>query len=114
MSEYYQDAKIIGEYEQKFYDMVTETYEMLKELDTVTSDEEFWNIFEVIEAAYLEFESTKKIYFDLLTRDGGSAEGCSLLDEFSHGIYCIDEKYDTIKDTIKEINDFRNGAAMLA
>jgi hypothetical protein len=100
---------LIGDYEAKFINMVMETYDMLKELDEVKSDEEFWNVCEVIEAAYLEFESVKKNYFELLTRDGGSADGCSLIHEFENGIYCLNEKYSAIKDII----EFSHAAAML-
>ena len=84
-----------------------ETYDMLEDLDKVKSDEEFWNIFEVIEAAYLEFNSIKKNYFELLTKDGGSVEGCSLLHEIEYGVHCLDVKYYAIEDTVKEISDFR-------
>lgn len=85
-----------------------ETYNMLEDLDKVKNDEEFWNVFEVIEAAYLEFNSAKKNYFELLTKDGGSVEGCSLLEEFENGVYSLDEKYYAIEDTVKDISDFRS------
>ena len=104
----YQDAKLLAEYENRFIHMVMETYNMLEDLDKVKNDEEFWNVFEVIEAAYLEFNSAKKNYFELLTKDGGSVEGCSLLDEFENGVYSLDEKYYAIEDTVKEISDFRS------
>ena len=104
----YQEAKLLAEYENRFIHMVIETYDMLKQLDKVKSDKEFWNVFEVIEAAYLEFNSAKKNYFELLTKDGGSVEGCSLIDEFENGTYSLDEKYYAIEDTVKEISDFRS------
>ena len=107
MSNKNQDAALLGEYENRYIHMVMETYDMLEELDTVKNDAEFWNIFEVIEAAYLEFNSVKKNYFDLLTKDGGSVEGCSLLYEIENGMYCLDVKYYAIEDTVKELSDFR-------
>lgn len=108
MSNDNQDAKLLAEYENRFIHMVMETYNMLEDLDKVKNDEEFWNVFEVIEAAYLEFNSAKKNYFELLTKDGGSVEGCSLLDEFENGVYSLDEKYYAIEDTVKDISDFRS------
>ena len=107
MSNNYQYAKLLGEYENRYINMVVETYDMLKDLDKVKSDEEFWNVFEVIEAAYLEFNSAKKNYFELLTKEGGSVEGCSLLHEIEYGMHCLDVKYYAIEDTVKEISDFR-------
>lgn len=108
MSNDNQDAKLLAEYENRFIHMVMETYNMLEDLDKVKNDEEFWNVFEVIEAAYLEFNSAKKNYFELLTKDGGSVEGCSLLEEFENGVYSLDEKYYAIEDTVKDISDFRS------
>jgi hypothetical protein len=108
MSNDYQVAELLGEYENRFINMVVETYNMLEDLDKVKNDEEFWNVFEVIEAAYLEFNSAKKNYFELLTKDGGSVEGCSLIHEFENGMQCLDEKYYAIEDTVKEISDFRS------
>ena len=71
---------------------------MLKELDEAKSDEEFWNLCEVIEAAYLEFDSAKRNYFELLTKEGITVEGCILIDEFENG---LTEKYSAIKDVIE-------------
>jgi hypothetical protein len=84
---------LLGEYENKFTKGVLDTYYMLCELEDVRTDEQFWKVFGRIEAAYNECEIAKKNYFELLTRDGGTAEGCSLLYEFHEGMYCLDEKY---------------------
>jgi len=89
---------LIGDYEARFINMVMETYDMLKELDEVKSDEEFWSVCEVIEAAYLEFDSAKRNYFELLTKEDITVEGCILIDEFENG---LTEKYSAIKDVIE-------------
>jgi len=95
-----QDAMLLGEYEHKFIDMVIKTYDIIEELDRAR-DEEFWVLFDLLEAAYFEIEATKNNYYDLLTRDGGTAHGCSLNYEFDYGVYCLDEKYAAIKDKVK-------------
>ena len=89
--------KLIGDYEKKFIDGVIDTYYMLCDLDDVSSDEQFWKLFNAIEASYNEYETAKKNYFELLTRDGGTAKGCSLLYEINEGIYCLDQKIDEIE-----------------
>ena len=92
---------LIGGYEKIFVNRVLKTYHMLKELDDVKNEEEFYELFYRIEEAYLEIESAKKKYYDLLIRDGGTAYGCSLQHEFEYGVDCIDEKYNAIKDTVR-------------
>ena len=89
--------KLIGDYEKKFVDGVMDTYYMLCDLEDVSSDEQFWKLFSAIEASYNECETAKKNYFELLTKDGGTAEGCSLLYEIHEGMYCLDEKINEIE-----------------
>lgn len=95
-----EDSKLLVEYEQKFIDMVIKTYDIVHELDKAR-DEEFWILFDILEAAYFEIENTKKKYYAILTKDGQSAKGCSLEHEYNYGIYCIDEKYSVIKDKVE-------------
>ena len=99
----YQDAKLLGEYEQKFFDMVIKTYDMLEQLDEAR-DEEFWRVFDILEAAYFEIKTAEESYFELLTREGETAHGCSLHHEFDYGIYRLDEKYAAIKDKVKRFS----------
>ena len=99
-NDHYTETLIAG-YEQIFINRVLKTYPMLKELDEVKNDEEFYELFYRIEEAYLEIESVKKKYYDLLTRDGGTAYGCSLQHEFEYGVDCIQEKYNAMEDTVK-------------
>ena len=87
----------IYQYEKKFIDGVMHTYYLLCDLEDVKTDEQFWKLFDDIEASYNEFEAAKKSYFELLTRDGGTADDCSLLYELHEGIYCLDEKVEDIE-----------------
>lgn len=98
---------LIAHYEQKFIDMVKDTYVILKKLDEVKNDEEFWSVFEVIEKSYIEFEKAKDNYYNLLRSDGGTAHGCSLNYEFEYGVDFLEDKYYAIKDTVNEIRVFR-------
>jgi hypothetical protein len=98
-----EDAKLLGEYEQKFFDMVIKTYNMLEELDEAR-DEEFWRVFDLLEAAYFEIKTAEESYFELLTRDGETAHGCSLHHELEYGIYRLDEKYAAIQDKVKRFS----------
>jgi hypothetical protein len=98
-----EDAKLLCEYEQKFFDMIVKTYDMLEQLDEAR-DEEFWRVFDLIEAAYFEIKTAEKNYFEILTREGGTANGCSLHHELEHGLYCLDEKYAAIEDKVKRFS----------
>jgi hypothetical protein len=97
----------IHQHEKKFIDGVMHTYYLLCDLEDVKTDEQFWKLFDDIEASYNEFETAKKNYFELLTKDGGTAEGCSLLYELHEGIYCLDEK-------VEEIESFLTAARTVA
>lgn len=97
----------IYNYEKKFVDGVMHTYYLLCDLEDVKTDEQFWKLFDDIEASYNEFETAKKNYFELLTKDGGTVEGCSLLYELNEGMYCLDEK-------VYEIEDFLTAARKVA
>ena len=94
---------LIGGYEQMFIKLVLNTYPMLKDLDTVKNDEEFYELFSRIEDAYIDIESVKEKYYDLLTRDGGNAKHCSLHHEMEQGFDFLWEKYNAIKDIIQAI-----------
>jgi hypothetical protein len=97
----------IYNYEKKFIDGVMHTYYLLCDLEDVKTDEQFWKLFDDIEASYNEFETAKKNYFELLTKNGGTVEGCSLLYELHEGMYCLDEK-------VYEIEDFLIAARKVA
>jgi hypothetical protein len=103
MSTINEDTKLLAQYEAKFVDMVIRTYDIVNELDRAR-DEEFWILFDFLEAAYIKIENTKDKYYAILTKDGQSAKGCSLEDEFNYGIYGIDEKYSAIKDKVKRFS----------
>ena len=71
----------------KFIDLVNKTYDMLNANEKPH-----------IKQAYLEIESVKNQYYNLLTKDGGTAHGCYLNYEFEYGLYCLEDKYLAIKD----------------
>jgi len=98
-----EDAKLLCEYENKFFDMIIKTYEMLGQLDEAR-DEEFWRVFDLIEAAYFEIKTAQKNYFEILLKNGGTVKGCALIHEFEHGVYCFDEKYNAIEDKVKRFS----------
>jgi hypothetical protein len=43
-----------------------------------------------------------KNYFDLLKKIGGTVKDSSLVYEFEHGLYCLDEKYRAIVDIVEQ------------
>jgi hypothetical protein len=98
-----EDAKLLSKYENKFFDMIIKTYDMLEQLDEVR-DEEFWRVFDLIEAAYFEIKTALKNYFEILIKNGGTVKGCALVHEFEHGVYCFDEKYTAIEDKVKRFS----------
>jgi len=98
----------IANYETKFISSTLETYEMLKKLDEVQNDAEFWKVFGNIKAGFEELEDAMKNYFEELKKDGGDTENCSLADELDYGIYDLDDKYWAIRDKIEEISEIPN------
>lgn len=98
-----EDAKLLSKYEDKFFDTIIKTYDMLGQLDEVR-DEEFWRVFDLIEAAYFEIKTAQKNYFEILLKNGGTVKGCALVHELEHGVYCFDEKYNAIEDKVKRFS----------
>lgn len=98
-----EDAKLLSKYEDKFFDTIIKTYDMLGQLDDVR-DEEFWRVFDLIEAAYFEIKTAQKNYFEILLKNGGTVKGCALVHELEHGVYCFDEKYNAIEDKVKRFS----------
>jgi len=94
----------ISEYEAKFIQGVLDTYEMLKTLDDVKNDDDFWKVFGDIKACFNELEAAATTYYAELKKDGGDTENCSLSYEFNNGIYNLYDKYWTIVDTIAQIS----------
>jgi hypothetical protein len=90
----------ISEYEAKFIKGVNQTYEMLKELDDVTNDDDFWKMFGNINTGFAEIENARRGYYTIL---GGDTENCSLTHELNNGLYCLDEKYLAILEHISEV-----------
>jgi hypothetical protein len=93
----------IANYETKFISGVLETYEMLKELDEVQNDAEFWKVFGNIKAGFHELDDAVKNYYAELRKYGGDTKNCSLAYELNYGIYDLDDKYWAIRDKIAEI-----------
>jgi len=93
---------LIGGYEKITIDGINKTYDMLEELDKVKNDEEFWEIFNRIEASYRDIEESMTNYFDLIKRTGGNPKNCSLVHELEHGLYCLDEKYRAITYIVEQ------------
>ena len=98
----------IANYEAKFISSTLETYEMLKKLDEVQNDAEFWKVFGNIKAGFEELEDAMKNYFEEVKKDGGDTDNCSLADELDYGIYDLDDKYWAIRDKIEEISEIPN------
>jgi hypothetical protein len=93
----------IANYETKFISGVLGTYEMLKELDEVQNDAEFWKVFGNIKAGFQELDDAVKNYYAELKKYGGDTKNCSLAYELNYGIYDLDDKYWAIRDKIAEI-----------
>jgi hypothetical protein len=98
-----EETKLLCQYEDKFFDTITKTYDMLATLDEAR-DEEFWRVFDLLEAAYFEIKTAQKNYFEILLKNGGTVKGSALVHEFEHGIYCFDEKYNAIEDKVKRFS----------
>ena len=98
----------IANYETKFISSTLETYEMLKKLDEVQNDAEFWKVFRNIKAGFKEISNAMKSYFEELKKDGGDTDNCSLAHELVHGIYNLDDKLWAIRDKIAEISEIPN------
>jgi len=98
----------IANYEAKFISSTLETYDMLKKLDEVQNDAEFWKVFGNIKAGFKEISNAMKSYFDELKKDGGDTDNCSLAHELVHGIYNLDDKLWAIRDKIAEISEIPN------
>ena len=100
----YHASVLIGGYEKITIDGIIKTYDMLEEIDKVKNDEEFWEVFYRIEASYRDIEESMNNYFDLLKRTGGTVKGSSLVHEFEHGLYCLDEKYRLIVQIVEQFS----------
>ena len=94
---------LLGDYADTFINMVMETYTMLNELDEVTNDKEFWQVFNRIEKAYIEIESAKDNYYTLLKRYGGNPNSCYLTHELDRGTFCLDDNYNAIIDIVEKM-----------
>ena len=83
-----------------FINRVLNTYPLLKEFDEVgndpKSDGKFYTLLCRIESQYLDIENAKNKFYDLLTRDGGTAHSSSLHHE-------LEEKYRAIQEKINSI-----------
>jgi len=98
-----EDAKLLCKYEEKFFHTITTAYTMLTTLDEAR-DEEFWSVFDFLEAAYFEIKTAQKNYFEILLKNGGTVMGSALVYELEHGLYCYDEKYRAIEDKVKRFS----------
>jgi len=98
----------IHKYETKFIKGVLDTYNMLKELDEVQDDLDFWEVFGNIKVAFNELDSAVNNYYAELRKYGGDTKNCSLAYELNYGIYDLDDKYWAIRDKIAEISEILN------
>lgn len=94
----------LHDYETEFINGVNQTYELLKEVDEVKNDTEFWKVYRRIEVGFFELETARRNYYAELKKDGGDTENCSLTHELKHGVYLLDEKYMAIKDKMEELS----------
>jgi len=102
MANDYHASVLIGGYEKITIDGINKTYDMVEDLNKVKNDEEFWEIFNRIEASYRDIEESMTNYFDLIKRTGGTVKNCSLVHELEHGLYCLDEKYRAITNIVEQ------------
>jgi hypothetical protein len=96
----------LNEYEMTFTKGVHQTYDMLKELDHVDNDEDFWKVFAAINTRYTQLSDAMHCYYTLLRQDGGDTDNCSLTQELRNGLYLLDEKYIAIHDKVAEVSPF--------
>ena len=95
---------LIGQYEIMTIDNINKTYDMLAELDDVKSDEELREVVNRFKASYLDIEESMNNYFKLLKKMGGNPKHCSLVDELENGLYCLDEKYNSIVQIVEQFS----------
>jgi hypothetical protein len=94
----------LHEYESQFINGVNQTYELLKEVDEVKNDTEFWKMYRRIEAGFFELDTARRNYYAELKNNGGDPENCSLTHELEHGLYLLDEKYLAIQEKMEELS----------
>jgi hypothetical protein len=94
----------LHEYETQFINGVNQTYEILKELDEVNNDDDFWKVYRRIEVGFYELETAMRNYYTELTKDGGDIEDCSLTHELYHGLYLLNDKYLAIQEKMEELS----------
>jgi hypothetical protein len=88
-------------YEDKFIKGVLDTHTMLKKLDDVKNDEEFWEMVDEIKVGFDEINDARINYYTELKKNGIGPQDCSLTHELYHGIYCLDEKYWDISNLLE-------------
>lgn len=94
------------DYYNEVCDGVHSTYPMLTQLYSVeVGSIEFIHLFQKIEIGYNKFNAARIAYYKLLKDTGGDPHSCWLTDEFNNGIYCLDEKYNSIEDAVKEYKE---------
>ena len=98
----------LHEYEMEFVKGVHSTYDMLKELNAVNNDADFWKVFGNIKASFDEIETARRSYYAELKKDGGDTQDCSLTHELTNGLYLLDEKYMAIWDTVLDVSAVKN------
>lgn len=91
---------MIHDYEMQFINGVHQTYDMLKELDEVTNDDDFWKVFGNIKTGFAEIENARRSYYAELK----DTENCSLTHELNNGLYLLDYKYSAILEKIAEVS----------
>lgn len=99
-----ESSMLVGKYEMMITDGIIKTYDMLAELDDVKNDEELSEVVNRIKASYLDIEESMNNYFKLLKKMGGTAKNSSLVHEFEHGLYCLDEKYRAIVQIVEQFS----------
>jgi hypothetical protein len=92
------------EYEMEFVKGVHQTYDMLKDLDAVDNDADFWKVFGNIKTSFAEIETARRSYYAELKKNGGDIQDCSLTHELNNGLYLLDEKYMAIWDTVLDVS----------
>jgi hypothetical protein len=97
---------MLHEYETQFINGVNRTYEMLKELDEVTNDEDFWKVFGEIKTGFHVLDDAATKYYAEMRLDGIERpyENCSLTYEILHGTQGLYDKYLAILDKIAEVS----------
>lgn len=94
------------DYYKEVCDTVHATYPLLEQLYNLEiGSQDFIYLFQEIETLYNKFNNARIAYYRILKTGGGDSRSCWLTDELNNGIYCLDEKYNSIEDAVIEFRE---------